>query len=283
MQPVQQFFEFNEAIAMTYANAYGRFDVRDNLCGVSFGAVDEDRRPTGLAEEGLAILFGTSNGVPPTSGIQIINNLADDGPFQSRFSLTGGIDDQNLEAALCFRRLFTGRDELGHHLRWHEFVDHFRVKIGLSRLRYSGDVNGKPTIIVTGRNDGVVPLNHSSRPYVALNRIVEGKKSNLRYYEILNANHLDAFIPFPLGFQQRYVPLHVYFVEALNIMANHLKTGKKLPPSQVVRTVPRDTDVNGNVLPLSEENIPPIAKKPLKSDRIKLKKKKGKYILIIPE
>ena len=51
VQPTQQFFEFNEAIAVTYANAYGRFSVIDNLCGISFAAADVNLQPAPLPDE----------------------------------------------------------------------------------------------------------------------------------------------------------------------------------------------------------------------------------------
>ena len=35
------------------------------------------------------------------------------------------------------------------------------------------------------------------------------------------------------------MPLHVYLIGALNAMYDHLTTGTALPPSQIVRTVPR--------------------------------------------
>ena len=129
------------------------------------------------------------------------------------------------------------------------------------------------------RNDGVVPPNHSSRAYFGVNQIVEGKRSNLHYYEVTNANHLDAFIPFFPGFQERFIPLHFYFDQAVSIMHDHLKNGTPLPPSQVVRTVPR-----GDALPdITLANVPPISENPDDADRISLKKEKRMVILNIPD
>ena len=45
-----------------------------------------------------------------------------------------------------------------------------------------------------GRADNLVPVNHASRPYYGLNKMVEGGESKLRYYEITNAQHFEAFI-----------------------------------------------------------------------------------------
>jgi hydroxybutyrate-dimer hydrolase len=279
VQPTQEFFEFNEAIAVTYANAAGKFSVTDNLCGNSFAGVDGSLTPAPLLSEQLAQLFGVFSGVPPGSGIQLINNDSDFGAVRNRFSVTNGIQDQNLAAALCFRSLFTGLDEFGNRLSGEQRKLYKRVKKGLSKLRYSGRLRGIPALVVHGLNDGVVPPNHSSRAYYGVNQIVEGKKSNLRYYEVTNANHLDAFIPFFPGFQERYIPLHYYWDQAVSLMYDHLKNGTPLPPSQVVRTVPR-----GETIPdISEANVPPIQENPDDDDRITLIKEKGKVILNIPE
>jgi len=103
----------------------------------------------------------------------------------------------------------------------------------------NGNLRGKPTIIVHGRHDALVPVNHSSRAYAALNRSVEGAGSRSRYIELTNAQHFDAFLPFP-GFDNRLAPLHGYFVDAMNAMYAHLSVGAALPDSQVVRATPRD-------------------------------------------
>ena len=279
VQPTQEFFEFNEAIAVTYANAAGRFSVMNNLCGMSFAGAAA-LTPAPLPSQDLAKLFGVFSGVPPGSGIQLINNNSLGGAFQSRFSVSDqGVQDQNLEAALCFRGLFTGRDEFGRRLRGREFKNFIRVRLGLSRLRYSGNLHRLPAIIAHGRNDGVVPPNHSSRAYFGVNQIVEGKKSNLRYYEVTNANHLDAFIPFFPGFQERFIPLHYYWDQAVSIMYDHLKNGTPLPPSQVVRTVPRGAGTPDITL----ANVPPISDDPEDEDRITIKKRRWRVILDIPE
>ena len=152
------------------------------------------------------------------------------------------------------------------------------MRNGLKRIPYKARLKKIPAIIVHGLNDGVVPPNHSSRAYYGVNQIIE-KHSRLHYYEVTNANHLDAFIPFFDGFQVRYIPLHYYFDQAMDIMYDHLKNGTPLPPSQVVRTVPR-----GNPpAEITLDNVPDIAAEPDDVDLITLVKKKGRYTLNIPE
>src|SRR5204862_2069275 len=69
------------AVALTYANAYARASVKDNLCDYSFAAVDSQASglvvPVGqfaANSTGLAQIFANGNGVPPTGPIEIINN-----------------------------------------------------------------------------------------------------------------------------------------------------------------------------------------------------------------
>src|SRR5207302_1171718 len=99
-------------IAMTYSNTYGKFSVKDNLCALSFAGVDATGKPAPVAAAALAQIFGTSNGIPPTSGIQIINNAAVGGPLNSPISVSAstGVQDYNIDAAICQRALFSGSD-----------------------------------------------------------------------------------------------------------------------------------------------------------------------------
>ena len=60
--------------------------------------------------------------------------------------------------------------------------------------------------------------------------------SQLSLYEITNGQHFDAFLSVA-GFDTRFVPVHYYNIQALNLMWNHLKNGAPLPPSQVVHTI----------------------------------------------
>src|SRR5262249_61460821 len=92
-----------------------------------------------------------------------------------------------------------------------------------------------PPVFVTGRNDGILPPNFASRAYFGLNNVVEGSLSPLHYYEVTNAQHLDNINALP-GFDTIFVPLHRYFIQAMDLMYGHLRHGRPLPPSQVVHT-----------------------------------------------
>ena len=279
-----------QAIGVTYANAYGRFSVARNLCGYSFGATDGDDKPTELLRKVEQELFGAGNGIPPTADVNVINNDSPDGPKrdQNSISPSTGRADQNLDGALCLRALATGTDPVtGRKLRGRDRLDALRIAKSIASIRAEGDLRGKPTIFVTGRRDAILPPNHTSRAYVGLNRLVEGPRTGLRYYEVLNAHHLDALtildvlFDAPL-FSDKLIPLHHYFFQALDIMFDHLKNGTPLPPSQVVRAVARGGSDGplADVPPLDEAvNLPAIDPSPDAGDLIEF----SDSILRIPD
>jgi hydroxybutyrate-dimer hydrolase len=252
VQPGYWAFKIPQAISVTYANAYGRFSVADNLCAFSFGVPAPTIPP--LDAKAAATIFGTSGGLPPTSGLALINNAGPSGPAESGSSTP----DQNLDGALCLRSLATG--ESGKAGR-REQAD--RVARGVAQVHASGDLHGVPAIIVNGRNDAIIAPNHASRAYFGLNQMVEGKRSRLHYYEITNAQHLDTLNAGP-DYAKAYVPLHHYFIQALNLMYDHLRNGRPLPPSQLVRTHPRGDAAS----PISAHNVPAIKDDPPPDDRI---------------
>ncbi len=79
-----------------------------------------------------------------------------------------------------------------------------------------------------------------------------------------NGQHFDTFIDLLPGFNELYIPLHVYLQRALSIMYDHLKSSTSLPPSQVVRTTPRGTGAP----PITATNVPPISASPPAGDLI---------------
>jgi len=248
-------------VALTYANAYGRFGVQDNLCDYSFAATAPATAPTPNAPvpaspAALATSFGTGNGVPPTAGVSIVNNLSAGGPLLDAASVSAGnVQDYNSVGALCLRALVSGNSPAG-----------LRVREGIQQVLRTANLQGKPALIVHGRSDTLVPVALTSRPYFGLNKMVEGRNSKLSYIEVTNAQHFDAFLGFP-GYGARLVPLHRYFIQAMDMMYAHLKTGAPLPGSQVVRTVPRgQTGTVAN--PVTLANVPPIQLVPGVADQI---------------
>ena len=48
-----------------------------------------------------------------------------------------------------------------------------KLQAGVDETRRTGNLRGKPAIIVHGRADALLPVSHTSRPYTALNKRVE--------------------------------------------------------------------------------------------------------------
>jgi hydroxybutyrate-dimer hydrolase len=247
-------------VTVTFANALARASVKDNLCGYSFGSTTNLGVPNALAA-GLPIMAATGNGIPPNGGVQLINNLSPGAPLRDLFSVSPSTmkPDFNLDGALCLRNLLNGTDATAKALQ-----------AGLNETRRSGNLGGKPALIVHGRSDALLPVNHTSRPYTALNKQVEGAASKLSYIEVTNAQHFDGFIGLPKllpGYDSRFIPLHIYLNRALDAMYAHLKNGTALPPSQVVRTLPRG-GTPGSAPALAAANVPGIAATPAAADAI---------------
>ncbi len=239
------------AIAATYANTYGRFRVSDNVCGFSFAAVDATSSPRAVVASELAGIFSTGNGVPPTTPIQLIYNNSAGGAKTNGASVSPSTSalDFAFDGANCLRQLWTGTS-----------ADAVRLKAGVAEVYRTANLRGKPTIVVHGRNDTLIPVNFNSRPYVLRNSQVEGAASKLRYVEVTNAQHFDSFLPFP-GYDTRFIPLHLYYIRAMDAMWAHLRSNTALPPSQLVRTTPRGAAAVG-ANPITAANVPAIIASP---------------------
>jgi hydroxybutyrate-dimer hydrolase len=122
---------------------------------------------------------------------------------------------------------------------------------------------------VQGRSDALLPVNHTGRAYTALNKVVEHGRSQLSYIEVENAQHFDAFIDSPAfpGYDSAFVPLHYYFTKAMDALYANLTNSVPLPPSQVVRTIPRG-GTPGQAPPITLANVPPISSAPPASNQI---------------
>jgi len=165
-------------------------------------------------------------------------------------------NDFNIDGALCLRKLWTGTD-----------VNAQRVQSGINEVKHGGNLHGKPAIIVHGRADTLLPPAFTSRPYFGANKMVEGTASKLSYIEVTNGQHFDSFIQLLAGYDTRAIPLHRYFIQAMDMMYANLKNGTQLPASQVVRTTPRGGTA-GAAPAITASNVPPIATTPAAADAI---------------
>jgi len=269
------------SIVFTYSNTYGRFGVTDNLCGFSLANTDAAGNVAAQNPVTQAGLFGTGNGVPPTSGVNIVYNDSVGGPKLDLLSVSPStsLADFALDGALCQRSLVTGKDPVtGANLTGAALANAQRVQQGISEVLLNGNLRGKPTLIVAGRADTLIPVNHAGRAYFGKAQSVTGA-SNVRYIEVENAQHFDAFLGSPLlaGYDTRMIPLHYYFNQALDRMWAHLTAGSPLPGSQVVRTVPRG-GTPGAAPAITAANVPPIVVTPAAANAVTF----GNNTLTIP-
>ncbi|WP_321945655.1 D-(-)-3-hydroxybutyrate oligomer hydrolase [Paraburkholderia sp. J10-1] len=232
------------AVAVTYADAYTRSSVLDNLCGFNFGTTNAATGAAGVAPavSPLLTIFGVGNGVPPTNGVNLVYNVTPPGGADHRLATP----DASFAGAACVRALWTKGDP--------------RMRQSVQAISVNANLHGKPAIIVQGRSDALVPINHASRAYLAANSEREGSRSHLSLYEVMNGQHFDAFLAVP-GFDTHFVPVHYYNIAALNLMWSHLKNGTPLPPSQVIRTIARGGSP-GAAPPLGLANLPAIVENP---------------------
>lgn len=256
-------------ISMMYTNAYGRVSVADNLCGMSAAAVAAGA-PAAMAANTKAASYATGNGTVNGTPATVIYNDSVGGAkaWNLGVSPSSGVADFSLDAALCQRALFTGTNTVtGAALAAVSTPTKAQsdaVKAGVAEVLLNGNLRGKPTLMLGGRSDALLPLNNSERAYAAYNRSVEGANSKLRYIEVTNAQHFDSFNAFS-GFDNRFVPLHTYFVQAMNSMYANLKSGVALPPSQVVRTTVRG-GTPGAAPAITAANVPAFSASPAAAD-----------------
>ena len=262
-------------LSAMYTMAYGRFGVEANLCNTSFASVNaatgEVVAPSAAA---LAVSFATANGTANGTPATVVYNDSVGGAkaWQFAVSPSTGAADLGLDNALCQHALVSGKDlATGAPLSATSTPTKAQsdaVRAGIAEVLHSANLRGKPTLIVAGRSDALVPVNHNARAYTALNRQVEGSASQLRYIEVEHGQHFDAFLPFS-GFDTRFVPLHTYFNQAMDAMWAHLQQGTPLPAHQVVRTTPRGGEP-GKAPALTAAHVPPFVVAPSATNAISL-------------
>jgi hydroxybutyrate-dimer hydrolase len=261
-------------LAAMYPWGYGKFAATDNVCNTSFAAVDATGAPIAVGAANKAASFALANGTANGTPASVVYNTAVGGArvWNIATSPSTNAQDFGLDYALCQRALVTGVDETGAALTATATstrptaAQAAAVQAGIAEVVLNGNLRGKPTIVVAGRSDALVPVNNNARAYAAYNRVTEGSTSQLNYIEVTNAQHFDSFNAFS-GFDTRYVSLHVYFNRAMDAMWAKLKNGTALPPSQVVRTTVRG-GTPGAAPAATAANVPGISAAPAAADAI---------------
>jgi hydroxybutyrate-dimer hydrolase len=250
----------NLMVTATYAYAYGQFAASDHVCGFSFSNADGAGLPIAFGAGAEATSFATQNGI--LGSLVYENSVGGAKVFALGTSPSTQVQDQSLDGFLCLRALATGVDPVTNAALTGNLASQSqRVQAGIAAVQASGNLQGKPAVIVQGRADTLIPVNHASRAYLGMNAKVEGANSQLRYMEVTNANHFDTLAN---SMPTVIVPLHVYLFRALDAVYANLTAGTALPPSQVVRTTTR---ANATTL-ITAANVPLLAATPAAADAI---------------
>jgi hydroxybutyrate-dimer hydrolase len=203
-------FDLWRAVAVTYASAYGRYPHGAHPCGYRFSALNPDLTPRAATAAERAAWVSDSAGIPPGAGVGIV-----DPQPQTDMGLTG---------LQCLRGLWTG-----------DGVDAQRVRKGIAETEAGMPRAGLPVIVIHGTDDGLVPQAFTSAPYVAA---AKAAGRDVRYWQVRNAQHFDAFLGFP-QYGAIYVPLLPYVYAALDRVDAYLDGKGSLPDDAVIPTVPR--------------------------------------------
>ncbi|KRD80524.1 hypothetical protein ASE43_03685 [Lysobacter sp. Root983] len=204
-------FDLWRAVAVAYASAYGRYRVGEHPCGYSYAALNPDFSARAATAVERAAWWSDASGIPPGAGVAIVD---------SRMQLP----DPSFAGLQCLRGLWQGQG-----------ADAERVRKGVAETRAGLPRAGLPVLVIHGRDDGLIPPAFTSAPYV---RQAQAAGREVRYWQVRNAQHFDAFLGLP-DYGARYLPLLPYVYEALDRVSARLDAGTPLPADAIIDTTPR--------------------------------------------
>ena len=130
--------------------------------------VDATGNPAAQSATTQASIFATANGLGGNGGVEVIYNDSVGGAkwYLNGTSASTGRMDAALDGELCLRNLVTGVDSItGAPLTGTALANSTRVRAGMNETLLNGNLQAKPTVIVHGRSDTLVPVNHNTRAY----------------------------------------------------------------------------------------------------------------------
>ncbi len=160
------------SVAVTYASAYLERGPFDMPCEYGF-AVSADDPAQRVA------WWGSHSGIAPGGGIEISDDLA------------AGTDPA-LPGLICLRELFEAQSADGEQLR-----------ASIESTRASARLPTIPVLLVHGRDDGLIPVVFSARPYTEQAR---ANGAQIAYWEVDRVQHFDALLAAP-GVAERLLPI----------------------------------------------------------------------------
>ncbi len=239
------------ALTASYAWAYARRLPWQAYAGIRFAATDAAGLPRALGDAEAARLWADGTGIAPTAGVSLV---ARDDSGVARAMNGGSVElalafapDRLLDTASVPRSgLPADRDEMLA-----------AVRRGQEEVVMNARPGHRPVILLHGRCDGLIPVNHSSRAYYAVNQRERGARDELRYYELAHGQHFDGYLGLP-GFAERYVPMQAWTTRCLALLEARVQRGEALPPSQVIRSRPR----GAGAPPLAAEHLGTLERAP---------------------
>lgn len=194
-------FDLWRAVSATYAQAHARATLAAPACGYGFAMLDAAGKPRASTPAERALWFSDATGVAPTAGVGLLDPLA-------------AAPDPALPGLLCARALWTGQDPLAQ-----------RLQSGVAAVRATARPRAPLTLIVHGRDDGLVPFDFTSGPYA---QAVRAGGANLRLWVVPASQHFDAFLAMPAF--AGYVPLLPPTHRALDHAWAAINAGTAPPP-----------------------------------------------------
>jgi hydroxybutyrate-dimer hydrolase len=219
-------FDLWRAVAVTYASSYLRAGPDSMPCGYRFDLLDAVGKPRALLAGEQAAWWSDGSGIPPSNGVGILDAKANG-------------KDPAYAGLSCLRALWQAQTAEAKTLQ--RSVQQTRTKLPQS---------GVPVLVIHGLSDGLVPAAFTSEPYV---QFAQSRRSSLRYWQVENAQHFDAFLGQPVLAVQ-YVPMMPYAYKGLDAMWAHISQGAPLPTDRVFKTIPRKASGAG-LEPLSAANL----------------------------
>jgi len=204
-------FDLWRAVGATYASAYLRAAPGAMPCGFSFGALSPNGMPAPTDAVTRAAWWSDASGIPPGAGVMLL----------------GGVEpsaDPTAPGVQCLRALWDGDGDGAHALR--------AAVVATAAKMPRADL---PILVAQGEQDGLLPIDFASAPYVDALRAA-GRAPT--YWRVPHAQHFDAFLAVP-AFGERHVPLMPYGYAALDALWAHLERGAPLPASRSFATRPR--------------------------------------------
>jgi hydroxybutyrate-dimer hydrolase len=167
---LQTGFDLWRAVAALYAQSYARATPDAPVCGYRYAQRDAIAAPRRATAAERALWWSDGSGIAPTAGVGLVDGLAT------------AVPDASYAGLRCLRALIEGEDVAAR-----------QVQAAIAATRASARTR-VPTLIVHGDHDSIVPLEFSSRPYVAAARANDAR---IALWEVANAQHFDAFVALP--------------------------------------------------------------------------------------